>query len=371
MRMWRSPSEPRTLDERSRRDRIADVVGLVGVVEGHGRARRRRRDDLVRDAVAGVRAEVHVQPAVQPDRRRSSSPSSTPRAGRRCGGSRRCRPGRPGSRRAGERRCRRDVPPRVGLDVDGSWVRRRRRARRPRGRATRREHGSERDAQRDGQSASTRVMVTVSGAAAPSGIPPTRPLPLAAGPVPAGTGLHAAIPRPDEPSCRCDHLYLVSAQTGHPWEVRDADWTGGTGTRGRPHRFHGAGSRRRRPVLCHRVSDPSRCRASPGRRPTGLSHRLARTPPPTRSRTLRGLAPSPLGECMLRRGEPPSPLERPHPDPADRRAGRGRSHDRRRRSRCPRAVRSDACLRNIAPSSSCTTTSGFRWERSARSSAPP
>ncbi len=56
------------LDLRGRRDRIADLVGLVGVLEGDRRARRRRGDDLPRDAVAGVRAEVHVQPAVEADR---------------------------------------------------------------------------------------------------------------------------------------------------------------------------------------------------------------------------------------------------------------------------------------------------------------
>ena len=56
------------LDLRVRRDRVADVVGLVVVVEADGRARRRGGHDLVRDAVAGVRAEVHVQPAIEPDR---------------------------------------------------------------------------------------------------------------------------------------------------------------------------------------------------------------------------------------------------------------------------------------------------------------
>ena len=65
MRMWRSRA---ALDQRRGRDRVADVVGVLVVVEGDGRARRRRGHDLVRDAVAGVRPEVHVQPAIEADR---------------------------------------------------------------------------------------------------------------------------------------------------------------------------------------------------------------------------------------------------------------------------------------------------------------
>ena len=41
-------------DERVRRDRIADLVGLVVVVEGDSRAGCRRRDHLVRDAISSV-----------------------------------------------------------------------------------------------------------------------------------------------------------------------------------------------------------------------------------------------------------------------------------------------------------------------------
>ncbi len=43
------------------------MVGVLVVLEGDRRAWRGGVDDLVGDAVAGVRAEVHVQPAVEPD----------------------------------------------------------------------------------------------------------------------------------------------------------------------------------------------------------------------------------------------------------------------------------------------------------------
>ena len=92
------------------------MVGILVVVEGDGRSWGRRGHDLVRDAVSGIRPEVHVQAAVEADRGDHRGRVRGDRRARRSGRSRRCSPGRSGSRvrrarsaragRASRRRCR-------------------------------------------------------------------------------------------------------------------------------------------------------------------------------------------------------------------------------------------------------------------------
>ena len=86
-----------TLDERRGQDRIADVVGLVVVLEGDRGSVASWRSQSGTGCRSRQRAEVHVQAAFQADGADHRLPSPTPRGARRCAGSRRCRPGRPGS----------------------------------------------------------------------------------------------------------------------------------------------------------------------------------------------------------------------------------------------------------------------------------
>ena len=66
MSMWRVRA---VLDQRRGRDRVRAGVGLVVVVERHRPHGRRRVDHLVRDPVARVRPEVHVERPVRADGR--------------------------------------------------------------------------------------------------------------------------------------------------------------------------------------------------------------------------------------------------------------------------------------------------------------
>ena len=96
---------------------------------------RRARHELVRDAVPGVRAEVHVKPVIQADRRDHRRPSSTRRRVRRSGWFHTFVPGRPSSltrpgapgragsgRRRGVRADRRAEAIAVGRGLGGTYA---------------------------------------------------------------------------------------------------------------------------------------------------------------------------------------------------------------------------------------------------------
>ena len=98
-------------DQRARRDRVADLVGLVGVVEGDRRSRRRR---LSRAGTGSRTRRTSRSPCGDryPGRSpRSSSPSWRRRAVRRSAGSTRSCLGRPSSL------TRREATDRVGSDA--------------------------------------------------------------------------------------------------------------------------------------------------------------------------------------------------------------------------------------------------------------